>query len=75
MTCRHCAETVRDAVLGCHGVESVEVDLAAGRADVYGGQLDAALLCRSVEKAGYEAEVTFDARSPDGAAPRGKRGG
>ena len=57
MTCSHCAAAVRTALLECTGVETVEVDLAGARADVGGGELDAAALCDAVRELGYSARA------------------
>ena len=52
MTCSHCADTVRRALLGCRGVDSARVDLKSGAAIVHGeANLDE--LRRSVESLGY----------------------
>lgn len=54
MTCSHCAESVRKALLACPGVESVEVDLGTGRAAVVGGDADVGSLRGAVEELGFE---------------------
>ena len=36
MACNHCKAAVKNAIDVIHGVEKVEVDLAAGKAYVYG---------------------------------------
>jgi len=52
MTCSHCADAVRRALLECQGVDSASVDLASGAAIVRGeGNLDE--LRRSIESLGY----------------------
>ena len=51
MTCSHCANSVRRAILECPGVTEVEVDLATGRATVSGG--DFGVLRKAVEMLGY----------------------
>ncbi|NOZ23289.1 MAG: heavy metal-associated domain-containing protein [Planctomycetes bacterium] len=58
MTCEHCTETVRRALLGCQGVTSAIVNLKAGEATVGGDGLDSEQLRRAVEKAGYEVKET-----------------
>jgi len=63
MTCEHCVSTVKGALLGCPGVETVEIDLSAGRAEVSGSRLDAALLCNAVREIGYGAQVQADSPS------------
>jgi copper chaperone CopZ len=37
MSCENCVRHVREALAGLPGVEGVEVDLAAGKAQVQGG--------------------------------------
>ncbi|MBI5210086.1 MAG: SO_0444 family Cu/Zn efflux transporter [Elusimicrobia bacterium] len=57
MTCGHCVASVHKALSECEGVESVEVDLAAGKAVVMGAKADAASLVKTVEGLGYSAVV------------------
>jgi hypothetical protein len=56
MTCNHCRQTVRGALLAVPGVEEAEVDLPSAAAIVQGTDVDAEALCRAVREAGYEAE-------------------
>jgi len=56
MTCSHCAEAVRAALVDAPGVASVEVDLHKGRALVRGAELDLHTLINAVEGVGYSAE-------------------
>jgi copper chaperone len=56
MTCDHCVRAVTKALQGVTGVDSVSVDLGAGRARV-DGAADPASLVQAVEKQGYEARV------------------
>lgn len=53
MTCSHCAETVRQALLGQAGVEDVEIDLAGGEAVIAGDGFDLEALGEAVEASGY----------------------
>ena len=53
MTCSHCAQNVRRALLECQGVESADVDLDAGRAVVTGKAFDVQSLSQAVEALGY----------------------
>jgi hypothetical protein len=53
MTCDHCADSVRKALLACPGVEAVQVDLAAGGATVSGRAKDVKVLRKAVEELGY----------------------
>lgn len=55
MTCDHCVAAVTRALSGCSGVQSVHVDLAAGRAVVAGERLDAEQLMAAVTALGYRA--------------------
>jgi len=65
MTCSHCAASVRRALSQCPGVENVEVDLAGGRAEICGSELDAALLCGAVGELGYSAKPASGADSAE----------
>lgn len=56
MTCEHCVHAVTKALKGVAGVDSVSVDLGAGRARI-DGAADPASLVRAVEKQGYEASL------------------
>jgi len=58
MTCSHCAAAVRQALSRCHGVATVRVDLAAGRAVIGGEGLDVEELAAAVESVGYRARGT-----------------
>ena len=64
MTCTHCVESVRRALLETPGVVSAEVSLSAGRAVVSGRDLNLATLSGAVEEVGYNvatAEFLEDA--------------
>jgi hypothetical protein len=63
MTCTHCVQAVRRALMETHGVGSAEVDLDAGTAHVTGTDLDADRLTAAVESVGYKASL---AREPEG---------
>ena len=52
MTCEHCVASVTEEVGEVAGVDSLDVDLAAGRLTV-SGQPDAAAVVAAVEEAGY----------------------
>ena len=58
MTCEHCAEAVRHALLACDGVISAVVNVKAGEAVVGGEALNRDDLRRAVEQAGYEVRET-----------------
>ena len=53
MTCTHCAESVRRALLECPGVEAAEVSLAGGEATVSGTGFDVDVLRKAVKELGY----------------------
>jgi len=70
MTCSHCSESVRRALLESEGVKSAEVDLAAGKARVTGEALDTPTLCRAISTLGYEAEPARPEENDD--EPKGR---
>ncbi|HDZ22829.1 hypothetical protein LCGC14_0401920 [marine sediment metagenome] len=53
MTCSHCADAVRRALLESPGIRSVNVDLRAGQAVIIGGDLDENTIRQAVESLGY----------------------
>lgn len=55
MTCQHCVAAVTLALQQCHGVASVDVDLATGNVVVRGRQLDTQPLCNAITASGYQA--------------------
>lgn len=74
MTCSHCAEGVRQALLDCDGVDDARVDLPSGRAVVSGDDLSAVSLREAVEKLGYTVSSRIEtepANTPAG-GPGGK---
>ncbi len=56
MACEHCVKAVHDALAALNGVQSVRVDLAAGRAEVSYDQsvLDEAALADAIEQVGFD---------------------
>lgn len=55
MTCGHCAAAVSSEVGKIDGVETVEVDVPAGRVSVISAaQLDRTQVAAAVDEAGYE---------------------
>jgi len=64
MTCSHCADSVRRALLETAGVESADVDLPAGRARVIGVALASEDLLQAVRSLGYDAQLS-NVRSPE----------
>ena len=53
MTCSHCESSVKSAVLGCDGVESVVVDLSTGRVGVEGENFDETNIKDAILKTGF----------------------
>ena len=61
MTCAHCAQSVEKALLGIHGVDSVQVSLATNRAEVFlQSSIPTEALLAAIIQAGYGAEVEQD---------------
>ena len=60
MTCSHCVAAVTRALRECHGVASVQIDLATGRAAVVGDHLHSDELTAAVAAAGYRAGTIVD---------------
>lgn len=56
MTCEHCAENVKKALLTVKGVENVNVDLKTGIAHVRGNAPDITAMIEAVKEAGYDAK-------------------
>ena len=56
MTCRHCVESVRNALTQIEGVHSVEIDLKKGIAEVAGDRLDVSRLREGIEGLGYTVD-------------------
>ena len=54
MTCSHCVNAVKHAITECAGVESAEVDLAAGNATIYGKDYSIPKITASIEELGYK---------------------
>ena len=54
MTCEHCRLAVTGAVAQVAGVETVDVDLAAGRMRVIGHRFDDAAIAAAIAAEGYE---------------------
>jgi copper chaperone CopZ len=63
MTCAHCANAVRRALLESPGVSSAEVDLKRGEAIVAGSGFDEARLAKAVESLGYKVRSIADAEA------------
>jgi copper chaperone CopZ len=61
MTCSHCVESVRRALLECPGVQSAQVHLASGSATIAGSHVDVERLRQAVESLGYKVK---DIRQP-----------
>jgi len=60
MTCEHCAQAVRRALLECVGVASAEVDLHNGTATIHGDNLDILTLRNAIEALGYNTHEGDD---------------
>ncbi|MFP4607892.1 MAG: heavy-metal-associated domain-containing protein [Thiohalospira sp.] len=56
MTCGHCVNAVKEALEEVEGVESAEVSLEEGKAEVT-GTADPSALLKAVAEEGYQAEV------------------
>jgi copper chaperone CopZ len=57
MSCRHCSQAVKKALTGVHGVESVDVDLEKGRAELeVNEQFDIQAAERAIVEQGYDFE-------------------
>lgn len=56
MTCGHCQSAVKDALESVEGVESAEVDLEQGTAQVEGNAHTAKLIA-AIEEEGYRASA------------------
>jgi uncharacterized protein len=57
MTCAHCVATVTRALKELHGVESVQIDLATGRAVIAGQHLNPRELVAAIDQAGYSGQI------------------
>ena len=57
MTCTHCSNSVRRALLECEGVQSAHVDLRSGAATVRGSGFRGEALAEAVAKLGYSARL------------------
>ncbi|MCY1445611.1 copper ion binding protein [compost metagenome] len=63
MTCGACVKHVTQALSPLPGVDTVEVDLQAGRVRVSGSPDDAALIA-ALDDAGYPAQLASPAAAP-----------
>ncbi len=54
MTCSHCAESAKKALLSAPGVGSVEVDRTTGKALISGHDLDIGYMRRAIEEIGFK---------------------
>ncbi|MET0090662.1 MAG: heavy metal translocating P-type ATPase [Candidatus Thiodiazotropha sp.] len=66
MSCQHCVAAVTRAVSGVPGVQTVEVDLQAGSAEVLGGEPQQ--LIEAVTEAGYPAQLADAAATQSSSA-------
>lgn len=58
MSCNHCRRNVEDTLIRLPGVTSVSVDLASGKAIIY-GNVDRVSAIKAVESLGFEVEQTM----------------
>ncbi len=56
MTCDHCVQNVRDALIKSTGVQAVEVSMAEGKAHVQGQNLNISSLRQRIENLGYKVK-------------------
>jgi uncharacterized protein len=56
MTCNHCRANVENSVKSGKGVESVSVDLATGKVDISGSEIDLAEIRKGIESIGYSVK-------------------
>jgi len=75
MTCEHCARAVRQALMGCAGVASAEVDLRSGMATISGDHLDIMALRSAVETLGYNTHEGDDRMRQKSRKERSKNDG
>jgi copper chaperone CopZ len=54
MTCSHCAQSVKNAILSAPGVGSVVVDQSAGKAFIGGSHIDLNTIKKSIEDIGFK---------------------
>lgn len=62
MTCAHCVKHVTEALTAVAGVESVDVNLEAGKVSVK-GNADSQALINALDEAGYPANVAHDGKT------------
>jgi copper chaperone CopZ len=55
MTCDHCVDSIQRALTECDGVTDATVDLASGRATIFGENIEPEGLAEAVESLGYTA--------------------
>ncbi len=63
MTCSHCTDSIRRALLELPSVSSAEIDLDKGWAVVSGRAPDAGAILRTISELGYSGEVAGDGAS------------
>ena len=57
MSCQHCVASVKKALEGIEGVESVALDLDSGSVVIKGDGLDRNQLSAAVQQAGYQVRL------------------
>jgi copper chaperone CopZ len=53
MTCNHCRENVENSISSVGGVESVSVDLASGKVEIQGKEIDLKKVTGAIQAIGY----------------------
>lgn len=56
MSCGHCEMAVKNSLKDLDGVQDVQVDLATGKVEVLGDNLEEGLLMEAVDEAGYSVK-------------------
>jgi copper chaperone len=56
MSCGHCEMAVKNSLKDLDGVQDVQVDLATGKVEVLGDNLEDGLLMEAVDEAGYSVK-------------------
>jgi uncharacterized membrane protein YraQ (UPF0718 family)/copper chaperone CopZ len=57
MTCSHCASTVHREIMACPGVRRADVMVDSCRAEIYGDDLQAAMICSVISAIGYPSRL------------------
>jgi uncharacterized membrane protein YraQ (UPF0718 family)/copper chaperone CopZ len=57
MTCSHCASTVHREIMACPGVRRADLIVDAGRAEIYGDDLQATVISNALSAIGYPSHL------------------